>query len=90
MHRSHVTFQLLIEDGCRVRGAITDPALVARLLTHHARHMRDAITGAGDVDALLAPISAALRDGLQIDLPADLLVPIVVGSVGRDGAVPDG
>jgi len=40
--------------------------------------MRDAITGTGNVDALLAPISAGLRDGLQIDLPPDLLVPTVV------------
>ncbi len=70
--------QLLLDDGCQVRGAITDPALVARLLAYHARHMRDAITGTGDVDALLAPISAALRDGLQIDLPANLLAPTVV------------
>lgn len=70
--------QLLLEDGCQVRGAITDPALVARLLAYHARHMRDAIAGTGNVDALLAPISAALRQGLQIDLPSDPLVPTVV------------
>lgn len=70
--------QLLLEDGCQVRGAMTEPELVARLLAYHGTHMRDAIVGAGDADALLAPISAALRDGLQIDLPADLLVPTVV------------
>lgn len=70
--------QLLLEDGCQVRGNMTDPALVARLLAHHAKHMRDSITGTGNADVLLAPISAALRDGLQIDLPADLLVPTVV------------
>lgn len=70
--------QLLIEDGCQVRGAITEPAQVARLLALHATRMRDAIAATGNVDALLAPISAALRDGLQIDVQADLLVPTVV------------
>lgn len=70
--------QLLLEDGCQVRGVISQPATVARLLAYHAKHMRDAITDTGDVDALLAPISAALKDGLQIELPRDLLVPTVV------------
>jgi len=68
----------LIEDGCQVRGAMTSPALVARLLAYHARQMRDAINVTRNADLLLASISAALRDGLQIELPATLLVPTVV------------
>ncbi len=76
--RATRNLQLLLEEGCQVRGALTEPALVAQLLAYHAKHMRDAIAGSGNVDTLLAPISAALRDGLQIDLPGKLLVPTVV------------
>jgi len=70
--------QMLIEDACQVRGALSNPATVARLLAFHAGSMRTAIDAGGDSAVLLAPISAALREGLQIDVPRDLLVPTVV------------
>ncbi len=68
----------LIELACSLRPTLSDPHDVARFLAYHARRMRDAVANTGDADGLLAPISAALRDGLEIDLPSNLLVPTVV------------
>jgi hypothetical protein len=68
----------LIELACSLRPTLSDPHDVARFLAYHARRMRDAVANTGDADELLSPISAALRDGLEIDLPSKLLVPTVV------------
>lgn len=68
----------LIEVACQIRGAITKPLLVAELLAYHARQMRDAIEAAGDPGVLLASIRAAMKNGLEIELEDETMVPTVV------------
>lgn len=68
----------LVDGACQVRGSLKAPREVARLLAWHGRQMRDSIVATRQAKELLSPISAALREGLHIDLPEPLLVPTVV------------
>jgi Type ISP C-terminal specificity domain len=81
---SHATSELardlttLLEEGCKVRGSLTDPRRVAEHLAYHARQTRDSITSSGNPDALLAPIRRAFSQGLNVEIADDFLVPTIV------------
>jgi hypothetical protein len=68
----------LLDAWCSTRAALRDPQLVARLLAYHGRRLTEAIEATPDWKTLLAPIVASLRDGLEVELPKELLVPTVV------------
>lgn len=69
---------VMVDAACQVRGTLKAPREVARLLAWHGRQMRDSIVATRQSKELLSPITAALREGLHIDLPEPLLVPTVV------------
>jgi hypothetical protein len=72
---------LMVQSACVVkRGNLRDPEMVAKILAYHGTRMVEAINriGASEYEALLLPLSKSFKDGLQIELPSDFLVPTVV------------
>ncbi len=68
----------MIEAASVTRASLTSPKLVARLLAYHGERMSAAILAAGDPADLLEAVASSLRDGLEMNLDEEMLVPTVV------------
>ena len=72
---------VLVDEATRSLGSLRSPKEVAWHLAWHARNMRDAIVATKDPDALLARISLAFKESLDIEIKSELLVPTVIQTI---------
>jgi hypothetical protein len=69
----------LIETGsATTHHTLDNPRTVARLLAWHARQLAGSIASTAEPEKLLAPIIDAFKQGLEIDLDDEYIVPTIV------------